>query len=556
MNKIILIVLAATLIIPTFSQAAVLSPARVQMVDGDVLFRTPDTKEWLPASVNTPLDEGDAIWAPAGSRAELQLGDGTVVRLTGGSQLDIIAIEEDFTHLHLASGGIYLQAARNAAKNSLQIDADDTTIIPDARTRLRIDMLPNSQEDVAIFKGSAYVEGNGNRTKVRTGEHIALEEGHSELLPLNSPDDWERWNSERDRIQSHTFTAETNMPDELQAYSGELNSQGRWVQTPEYGMVWHPTVILSDDWAPYRSGRWIWKGNDYVWISYENWGWATYHYGRWAVVGGFGWCWVPPARGDIFWGPGYVGWYHNGSHVGWTPLAPGETFYGHRNYGRHSINISNSSINTAAVEYKNRMVRGGLSILLQNDFLKGRVIFQKPSNAAAVSVSVSPGSPRIQPLRETRIPIIKQTPPRVAPPTIQHQDSRELQTRFPRLVPHTEKLRQQPQVPVVIPVPASLATTIRPSAPPAIRLNEESKVRATYPGANRIQPGIREPSLAPGAPDRHASPPVSPRHGETPRQENKPKEMKQKKVWQITTIDQGGDRDLKERDNKEHKGKK
>ena len=551
MKQIILIVLTVSLIIPAFLQAAVISPARVQLVDGDVLFRTPDDSEWLPVSVNTPLDEGDAIWTPVGSRSEIQLGDGTVVRLAGGSQLDVIALEEGFTHLHLASGGLYLRTARNAVKNSLQIDADDTTVIPDARTRLRIDMLPDSQEDVAIFKGSAYVEGNGNRTNVRAGEHIALEEGHSELLPLNSPDDWERWNSERDRIQSRTSTVETNLPDELQAYAGELNSQGRWVQTAEYGTAWYPTVIRYDDWAPYRSGRWIWKGDDYVWISYENWGWAPYHYGRWAVIGAFGWCWIPPARGDIHWGPGYVGWYRSGSHVGWTPLAPGEIFYGHRNYGRHSVNISNSSINTSAVEYKNRNVRGGLSILLQNDFLKGRAFFQKPSNAAAVSVSVSPGSPRIQPLRETRMPIIKQTPPRVAPPVIRHQDSREMQTRFPRLVPHTEKQRQPLQAPVGMAAPASI-----PTAQPASRVKEENKIRAASPQPKVNQPVRREPFPAPGLPENQQPLPAYPRHGAGIGQDNKPREMKQKKVWQITTTEPSSDKDPKERDNKEHKGKK
>ena len=191
MKRIILIILAAALTIPAMSMAGGISPARVLLVDGDVMFRSPDAEEWLPATVNTPLDEGDAVWIPDGSRTELQLADGTLLRLDGGSQLDLIAIEEGFTHLHLASGRMYLRTSQNAGENALQIDADDTTVLPDARTRLRIDMLPNNQEDVAIFTGTAYVEGNGSRTKVHAGDHLALEEGHSELLPLNSPDSWE-----------------------------------------------------------------------------------------------------------------------------------------------------------------------------------------------------------------------------------------------------------------------------------------------------------------------------------------------------------------------------
>lgn len=539
--------MAAVLAVPVASLAGAIGPARVHMLEGDVMFRVPDAEEWLPAAVNTPLDEGDALWTPDGSRAEIQLSDGTVVRIDGGSQLDLIAVEEGFTHLHLASGRLYLRTSQKAGNNSLQIDADDSTILPDARTRLRIDMLPNSQEDVAIFKGSAYVEGNGERTRVRTGDHIALEEGRSELLPLNPPDNWEKWNSERDRIQSRTVSAGSNLPDELQAFSGELESNGRFIRVPDYGIVWRPTVILSDDWAPYRSGRWIWKGNDYVWISYESWGWIPYHYGRWAVVSGFGWCWVPPARGDIYWGPGYVGWYRTGNHVGWTPLAPGETYYGRRHYGQHSATVTDSNASAANIAYRNRDARGGFSILLQNDFLRGAAIYQKPSHTAAASASVSLGSPRIQPIRETRIPVIKQTPPRVAPPAAPYQGNRELRDRFPRVTPTAERPpRTQP------PAPAAQPAGNRPAEPSLPRQGDRT---------NQPQPTVNPPvrtdqqPLA-GQTDKHVAPGIPPRQGGAFGQGVKQREQKQKKVWRVKSTEQGNVKDQKENENKEQRGKR
>jgi hypothetical protein len=281
-----------------------------------------------------------------------------------------------------------------------------------------------------------------------------LEEGHSEVLPLNSPDDWEAWNVDRDRAQSRSARADTYLPDELRGNAAELDANGTWVSTPDYGTVWRPTVVVTNDWAPYRDGRWIWKGDDYVWLPYETWGWAPYHYGRWAVVSGFGWCWVPPARGDVYWGPGYVGWYRTGSHVGWTPLAPGEVFYGHRNYGRNSVNITNVNINTTNVVYRNRTRPGGLTVMPHNDFLRGRNAFQQPARNPSVAVSVSVGSPRIQPLRETRMPIVKQTPPRVAPPRVEHRDNRELRDRFPRVTPEATKERRRQQTAPVTTVPA------------------------------------------------------------------------------------------------------
>jgi hypothetical protein len=320
--------------------------------------------------------------------------------------------------------------------------------------------LPNSLEDVAITKGSAYVEGNGNRTRVRAGEHIMLEEGHSEVLTLNPADEWELWNVDRDRVQSRSAKADSYLPDELRSYSAEMDTNGSWVYVPEYGRVWRPTVMVADDWAPYRSGRWVWKGDDYVWLSFESWGWVPYHFGRWAVVSGFGWCWVPPARGDVYWGPGYVGWYRTGSQVGWTPLAPGEVFYGHRNYGRQSVNITNVTVNTSTVVYRNRASRGGLTVVAHDDFLRGRTVVQQPARNSNVSVAVSVGSPRIKPLRETRMPIVKQTPPRVAPPRIEQHDSRDLRSRFPRVTPETtgERRRQQPAPAAAVP-----PTTSRPA---------------------------------------------------------------------------------------------
>ncbi|MEI6827281.1 MAG: DUF6600 domain-containing protein [Desulfuromonadales bacterium] len=554
MKHILIIILILFLTVPSLAFSAVLSPARVRMVDGDVMFRTPDSEEWLPAAANTPLDEGDALWAPAGSRSEVQLSDGTVVRIDGGTQLDLIAIEDNFSHFHLSSGRLYLRTSPNARKNSLQIDADDTTIIPDARTRLRVDMLPNSEEDVALFKGSAYVEGNGRRTKVRAGELIALEEGHNEILPLNSPDSWEIWNSERDRSQSRATSADSKLPDELQSYSGELDSHGRWVTVPEYGMVWRPTVILSDDWAPYRSGRWVWKGDDYVWISYESWGWAPYHYGRWAIVANFGWCWVPPVRGDIYWGPGYVGWYRTENHVGWTPLAPGEYFYGRRYYGRHSVNIADTHVNTVSVEYKNRTAHGGFSILLQNDFLRGRTVFQAPSTAPSVSVAVSLGSPRIKPIRETRIPVIKQTPPRVAPPAITiHHDNRELRERFPRIAPTAEKQRQA-QPPTDSTVPATPNAAPRPTAPGQPRQSGDGQTRAALPQVSTNQPARPEQPSGAVQNNKHSLPP-SQRQGEASRQDKMPRERDQRKVWRVTATDQGQEKRSKDKENKERRSK-
>jgi hypothetical protein len=96
-----------------------------------------------------------------------------------------------------------------------------------------------------------------------------------------------------------------------------LDPYGRWVDTPEYGIVWQPATV-GYSWHPYWDGRWVWTDAGWTWVSAEPWGWATYHYGRWAYMGGTGWVWLP---GRV-WGPAWVAWRYGDGFAGWCPLGP------------------------------------------------------------------------------------------------------------------------------------------------------------------------------------------------------------------------------------------
>ena len=70
----------------------------LRFLEGDVQVKTEDTAEWLPASINMPLIDGDQIWVPENARAELMLRDGTIVRLDRNSYLEILTSEEKLAH--------------------------------------------------------------------------------------------------------------------------------------------------------------------------------------------------------------------------------------------------------------------------------------------------------------------------------------------------------------------------------------------------------------------------------------------------------------------------
>jgi hypothetical protein len=100
-----------------------------------------------------------------------------------------------------------------------------------------------------------------------------------------------------------------------------LSSDGNWFYDDDYGYVWQPNVAVStSSWRPYADGHWVWTDRGWCWVSNEDFGWATYHYGRWIRVSGVGWVWVPGEE----WAPAWVSWRHtdDDDYVGWAPLPP------------------------------------------------------------------------------------------------------------------------------------------------------------------------------------------------------------------------------------------
>jgi uncharacterized protein DUF6600 len=107
-------------------------------------------------------------------------------------------------------------------------------------------------------------------------------------------------------------------------FYNSLAPYGTWVDVPNYGWCWQPTVVVVDSaWQPYcNNGCWLWTDQGWYWNSYYSWGWAPFHYGRWCQYPGYGWLWCP----DNVWGPAWVCWRNSPGYCGWAPLPPGACF--------------------------------------------------------------------------------------------------------------------------------------------------------------------------------------------------------------------------------------
>src|SRR6266480_2412288 len=96
-------------------------------------------------------------------------------------------------------------------------------------------------------------------------------------------------------------------------------SGGNWIEVADYGYGWQPDVAANDpNWRPYADGYWAYTDEGWTWVSYEDFGWATYHYGRWVRLADYGWVWRPGYE----WAPAWVSWRFGGGYAGWAPLPP------------------------------------------------------------------------------------------------------------------------------------------------------------------------------------------------------------------------------------------
>ena len=116
----------------------------------------------------------------------------------------------------------------------------------------------------------------------------------------------------------HTSNAQPGVAVSFSVFYDELSPYGVWVEDPVHGYVWVPDI--GPDFHPYHTnGHWVLTEYGNTWVSFYDWGWAPFHYGRWVYDAFYGWVWVPGYE----WGPAWVYWRYGGGYYGWAPLAPG-----------------------------------------------------------------------------------------------------------------------------------------------------------------------------------------------------------------------------------------
>ena len=409
---------ASLTLLTALAWSAPLGSLRLSYLYGDVQVRTGDTQDWVAAAINIPLADGDNVWVPEGATAEIQTLKGTCLRIDANTSLSVVAIGKNTYQFSLDQGNAYINP-RGGKNDLFQLDTPSASVRVIGKSIFEVDVSTDGYADVSVLAGSISVESESGGITVSQGQMVSIRQGGtSQLLALPPPDEWTRWNRDRDRVIYQHRASARYLPGDLQSYSSDFDQNGQWTNAPDYGYVWTPTAIVGASWSPYRDGRWCWMGGDYVWVSYEPWGWAPYHYGRWAFIGSLGWCWVPPAPRAVFWAPAYVGWVRTPDHVAWVPLAPGETYYGRGNHGPNSVNITKINVNNVVINktYRNVNARNGVVATTRETFLTGRGEHLRLSENPFLAHRPNVGAPAIKPERRTFMPSLKEIPRSQRPP--------------------------------------------------------------------------------------------------------------------------------------------
>src|SRR5581483_7915201 len=154
-------------------------------------------------------------------------------------------------------------------------------------------------------------------------EELARREGELNAREQALADKKNTRTESRERTPDRTQDRQSQAPTgDYGLFYSKLEPHGDWIETSDYGYVFHPREADRNNWRPYTAGRWVYTDAGCTWVSEEPFGWATYHYGRWIRLRNIGWVWIP---GDE-WAPAWVSWRKSDNYVGWAPLPPEARF--------------------------------------------------------------------------------------------------------------------------------------------------------------------------------------------------------------------------------------
>ena len=391
---------------------------RIDLITGTVSFHPGSLEEWTPATLNYPLTTGDNLWTDQDGQAEIHVGS-TAIRLASNTEFSFLNLDDQTTQIRLSTGSLNIRVRHLDPVEVVEIDTPNSSLSLVRPGSYRVDVQETGDTTATVRSGDTEVTAGDSSFSVLPGQAAdisGIDSPSYQVGPANPPDDWDAWCAGRDRSEDRMASAQY-VPREMIGIE-DLDANGTWRVVPGYGPVWQPTVV-APDWAPYRFGHWAWVDPwGWTWIDDAPWGFAPFHYGRWASVGG-AWVWVPgrivarpvyaPALVVFVGGNGWGSAYAPGGGVAWFPLGPREPYippYTVSTVYVRNVNISHvtvvngQTINVTTYRYVNRTVPGAVVAVPNQAFVRAQPVYRStfvvPQNeimAAPVRGTYAPVAP-------------------------------------------------------------------------------------------------------------------------------------------------------------------
>ncbi len=278
---------------------------------------------------NAPLYPGDRLETRARQRVEVQLPDGSLVRVDRNTVVEFFGFADPtrpddpgLSLLGLVRGSIQVDVPSPRGGRGFRVDTPAASVYPLEPTAFRVDVEPGDRVRVSVERGRAEVAGEHGSVVLVGGMRTRVLPGHGPRRPWSYNvlvrDGFDAWVAARDdvyRMRAAPGPEYRELPEPVRPYYGELSRYGEWIWVDGWGWCWHPDE--DPDWRPYVRGRWVPGPWGPAWVGAEPWGFAVYHYGRWEWYASAGWVWIP---GSVF-APAWVTWYYGPRWVGWCPLG-------------------------------------------------------------------------------------------------------------------------------------------------------------------------------------------------------------------------------------------
>jgi hypothetical protein len=314
-------------------------PARVgrlSYVQGSVFYCPSPGGKWEAATANYPLTAGNLLSTGGSSRAELHIGS-SAISVAPQSEISIDALDDLTAQVRVDKGTVSISVRHLDPNGQFQIEIQTAAITLSAPGRYRVDVKESGETDLTVREGNAHVTGGQSGYQVPAGSEAQIPATGPDLgqiQPAAPLDSWDQWVASRDRRDDKVASAKY-VSREMDGVE-DLDDFGTWRVIAGYGPVWVPTG-LPVGWRPYTVGSWEWvEPWGWTWVDREPWGFAPFHYGRWAFSAGV-WFWVPgPLAARPVFVPALVAWVGaapgrahppDGVAIRWAPLRPWQAYH-------------------------------------------------------------------------------------------------------------------------------------------------------------------------------------------------------------------------------------